>query len=529
MGRAGAPRRGRRRTALFLVLLVVASPVVAGVATGDEAPDLPDEFTASSSAAGFSFVQMKQPNPLPVGPGAFVTFDVPEVAGGLTGSSATARTSLVYPGPVVAGAPALLCTAGATPFCGQAAPPVVAEAEHPQKPDATLVTDGVSFRQPSVPVTTGAGSGEAHVTATSSTSTSELGAYRIAPPDPARKAILDALAATIGKLPGAKRVDDVSLFSIGGGRATQTIRPVGGGRVRTESSARIDDVHLLAGAVTIDSVTVSAFAVTDGDQVHEAGSTTSATGVLVGGFPATIGPEGFTINGAGDGGAGRQQLNGVARQVGDAVTMATRKLRLQVRDGAATKEADGGGAAADGVRLSLASTQLTDASPPQVPALCQVTGAVQDPLSSGGLALPPICAVPDLTGTSDSYDFVLGRAAVALTGQRFPSFDDGALGSSPTDVGGTALDVGSGGIGGIDGSITGDGPGPSGGSGRRPSVLGVHQPGFLQLEARWLGGGRAADRFGDVYLAVATLATLLLLSSRLALRATRTDFRKEAP
>ncbi|MCU1374116.1 MAG: hypothetical protein JWO68_1402, partial [Actinomycetia bacterium] len=469
-------------------------------------------------AAGLSFVQMKQPNPLPVGPGAFATFEVPEVAGGLTGSSATARTSLVYPGPVVAGLPALLCTAGATPFCGQPPPPVVAEAESPQKPDATLATDALSFRQPSVPLTTGAGSGEAHVTATSSTSSAELGAYRVAPPDPARKAILDALAATIGRLPGARRVDDASLLSFGGGRVTQTIRPVGGGRIRTESRSRIDDVVLLAGAVTIDSVTVTAFAVADGDQVHDAGSQTSAAGVLVGGFPATIGPNGFVINGTGDSGNGRQQLNGVARQLGDAVTMATRKLRLQVRDGNATREADGGGAAADGLRISLASAQLTDASPPQVPALCKVTGPVQDPLSAGGLSLPPICAVPDLTGTSDSYDFLLGRASVALAGQRFPAFDDSVLG--PVGTGGSALDVGAGGPPGIAGSA-----GPTATGGRR-SILRPPVPGFLQLEAKWLG---AADRFPDVYLAVAALATLLLLTSHVVLRSTRTALRKEAP
>jgi hypothetical protein len=279
--------------------------------------------------------------------------------------------------------------------------------------------------------------------------------------------------------------------------------------------------------VTIESVTVTAFAVADGDQVHDAGSRTSTAGVLVGGFPATIGPSGVVIDGTGDGGNGREQLNGVARQLGDAVTLATRKLRMQVRDGSATREADGGAAAADGLRISLANAQLTDASPPQVPALCAVTGAVQDPLSSGGLSLPPICAVPDLTGTSDSYDFLLGRASVTLAGQRFPSFDDGPLGSSPgSSIGpdGSAPGVGLG----LPADSVGGGSGP-GRSGGRRSILRPHQPGFLQLEARWLGGSRAADRFADVYLAVAGLAAFLLLTSRFLLRSTRTALRKEAP
>jgi hypothetical protein len=526
MGAPRARQRGRGRIALFGGLLLVASVVVAGVATGDEPANLPDDFNAAGSAAGLSFVQVKQPNPLPVGPGAFLTFEVPEVAGTLTGTAASARTSVVYPGPVVAGLPALLCTAGATPFCGQAPPPVVVEA-NAQKPDAALATDSVSFREPSVPVRTGAGSGEAHVTGTSSRSTAQLAAYAVSPPDPARKAILDALAATLGKLPGATRPADPSFLSIGGGTVTQSIAPAGRGLVRTEARARIGDVHLLAGAVTIESVTVTAFAVTDGDRVHDAGSTTSAAGVLVGGFPATIGPDGFAIAGAADGGAGRTQLNGVAAKVSDAVQTATRKLRLQVHDGVASRQPDGGGAAADGLRISLASEQLTDASPPQAPALCTVTGAIQDPLSSGGLSLPPICAVPDLTGTTDSYSFLLGRAAVSLDGQRFPSFDDVGLGPV-AGADGSGLDLGT--TTGGDLTSGGDlGPGARGG-GRRPgAVVGTDEPGFLQLEARWLGGSRAAGRFTDLYLAVAVLAGALLLASRLVLRLTRTEPRREAP
>jgi hypothetical protein len=521
MGRRGTSRRGRRLL-VALGLLALASPLVAGAALGEEPANLPDEFTATSSAAGFSFVQVKQPNPLPVGPGAFLTFELPEVAGNLTASSSTARTSLLYPGPVVAGLPALLCTAGATPFCGQAPPPVLAEADSPQKPDAALVTDGLSFRQPAAPVTTGAGSGEAHTTATSSTSRSQLGGYAVAAPDPARQAVLDALRATLGRIPGAKVDPDPALLSIGGATLVQTIEPVGHGELRTEAVTRISDVHLLAGAVRIDSIVVSAFAVTDGDAVHRTGSATKASGVLVAGFPASIGPDGFTIDGRGDGGAGRVGLNGVAEQVGQAVATATGKLRLEVRDGRATHDDDG--AAADGLRVSLANPALTDTSPPQVSALCTVTSAIQDPMSAGGLSLPPICAVPDLTGTADSYDFLLGRAAVTSSAQRFPAFDEGGSGVVP----GLGGDLG-GDLGAPTGIGTGSGPlGDAGG--RRPAALvDLRRPGFLQLEARWLGGSRAADRFADVYLALVGFATLLLLTSRVVPRFARTRFRKEAP
>lgn len=522
--------RRRHRVLPLAVVLTLLAPIGVGVATGQEDAGLPDELAAAASAAGVSFVQMKQPNPLPVGPGAFLTFELPEVAGGMTASASTARTSLVYPGPVVAGLPALLCTAGATPFCGQAPPPVVAEAQHPQTPDASLRTDGLSFREPSVPLSTGAGSGEAHVTATTSRSTAVLGEYRLGAPEEAQQAILDALRATLESIPGAKLAEDTALVAVGGGRASQTIEPAGEGRIRTEAVARINDVRLLAGAVTIDSVIVSAFSVTDGDTVRESGSKTSTSGVLVGGFPATIGPEGFSINGSGDGGQGRQQLNGVAGRIADAVATATQKLELEVRDGGASRD-DAGGAAADGLRISLSNAALTDTSPPQVAALCTVTGAIQDPISAGGLALPPICAVPDLTGTSDSYEILLGRASVTLTAQRFPD-----LGEGVGDLAGAAGDLGGslGGVGGGVGSSTGDGAAGSSGTGRGSSggrrgtsSVDPRQPGFLQLEAKWLGGARAADRFGDVYLALAGMATLLLLASRVVLRFTRTDFPKE--
>ena len=146
-------------------------------------------------------------------------------------------------------------------------------------------------------------------------------------------------------------------------------------------------------------------------------------------------------------------------------------------------------------------------------------------MSAGGLSLPPICAVPDLTGTTDSYSFLLGQASVSLDGQRFPGFD-GDLGLGATGIGSTGSDGIGPGAGDLAGTTVGDtGPGRSAGR----SVVDLRRPGFLELEARWLGGSRAAARFTDLYLAVAVLAGLLLLASRLVLRLTRTAPRREVP
>jgi len=59
--------------------------------------------------------------------------------------SASARSSLLYPGPAIAGYAALLCTAGATPFCGQGPPPMLVEANYPQHSDASLATNGIAL------------------------------------------------------------------------------------------------------------------------------------------------------------------------------------------------------------------------------------------------------------------------------------------------------------------------------------------------------------------------------------------------
>ena len=142
---------------------------------------------------------------------------------------------------------------------------------------------------------------------------------------------------------------------------------------------------------------------------------------------------------------GRAQLTGIAAVVSDAVATAVDKLDMEIRDGAATHTEDGTSAAADGIRIHLGNDALTEEAPPQVAPLCTVTDVVSDPLSDGGLILPPICAVPDVTGTTDTYDFVMGKASVYLIAQMFPSFGiDGDLGGD-TGLGGAFADADPGG------------------------------------------------------------------------------------
>ena len=506
---------GLRKIARVLAVAAVPFllvPLVGAVARGEDVPTLPDEFQAVASASGLSMISFKQPNPLPVGPGAFLTFEIPEVEGGLASDGSRARTSLVYPGPAIAGIHALLCTAGFPPSCGQSPPPVLAEAEWPRTKDAKLASDGFSFRDPSAPMSAGAASGEAHVTATSTTSSATLSATKVDAPDQMRQAILDALSQTLAHLPGAQRADDTSLFSYGGGSSVQRIFPEGSGKVRAEATSQINDIKMLAGAITIKAIKVTSWAVTDGTTVQDAGSATESSGVLVGGFPATIGPDGITLNGEKDNGQARQTLNGVAGQVADAVHTAIDKLAIEIRDGSSSHTEDRTSSAADGLRISLRNTRLTDTSPPQVAALCTVTSAVQDPLAEGGLRLPPICAVPDVTGTSDSYEFELGRAAVTLTAVMYPGLDDVTdLGS--TDQFGNPVS-GSGSVGSIGSS------GAGGGGRHRLVIPGIGRISFLAFEAKWLGN--LSDRLGILYLVIAGGVTLLILLTKLVLRASRT-------
>jgi hypothetical protein len=489
---------------------VLLLPIVATVAHSEDVAELPDQFQAVASASGLSMISFKQPNPLPVGPGAFLMFETPEVEGGLASDGSRARTSLLYPGPAIAGLNALLCTAGFPPSCGQAPPPILAEAEYPQHKDVRLASDNLSLRDPSAPMSAGAASGEAHVTQNSSLSTASLAGAKVDAPDPARQAIIDALDATLSSIPGVQRAPDTSLFSFGGSTSSQRIYPLDGGKVRTEATSLISDVKLLAGAVTIRAIKVTSFAVSDGDTVREAGSTTESSGVLVGGFPATMGPEGVTIDGQSDKGETRKALNGVAGQLADAVNMAIDKLHMELRDGSATHAEDNSSAAADGLRISLRNSRLTETSPPQVSQLCTVTSQIQDPIGEGGLRLPPICAVPDLTGTADSYEFELGRAAVSLTAELYPSFSDDVGDLGGTDAFGNP--VGSGGSG---PTVVGGGSG-SHGSRHRLVIPGIGPISFVAFEAHWLGD--ATDRFGALYLALFAGVVLLLLISKVVLR-----------
>ena len=517
--RPGGPTASRRVLGALVAATVVA--VSAAVASSQEAAELPDSFEGATASAGLSIVSFKQPNPLPVGPGAFITYEMPEVAGRLTTSSATARTSLIYPGPLVVGMTALLCLAGAEPFCGQPPPPVVAEAEYPNKPNAALASDGLQISEPSSPLTTGAGNGTAATTAQSSTSTAKLGRFRVEAPDEMRESVLEALAQTLAAFPGGAPVRDTSLLSIGGGTSTQTIAPAGNGIIRAEAHTLLNDVKLLAGAISIDSISVHSVVLSNGDGVQQAMSSTQTGDVLIGGFEGHIGPEGFVVNGSGDDGQLRDGLNGIAAQVSDAVNMAIDKLDIEIRDGAASRTPDGTSAAADGLVIRVSNRELTDTSPPQVSALCTVTDVVSDGFASQGLLLPPICAVPDVTGTKDSYAVVLGKASAVLAAQLFPDFD------TPIDPGtGLANDFGDEAPGGVgSGPSVGDDPGDFGSgapdvrSPRNPVNIG--QPSFLALEDRWLGGRRAANRFEDVYFAMLVLGAGLLAASRFVLRSAR--------
>lgn len=508
---------------------------VAASAEGVERQPVPDFYEAATAAAGISVVSFKQPNPLPVGPGAFMTFEVPEVAGGMNPGTVSARASVLYPGPLFVGLPALLCTAGVAPFCGQDPfGAVTAEAQHPQTPSAKVATEDLTTDDPSAPFSVRSGSGTAEATEQVSVADAEMGGYVVDAPDPARQAVLDALSATLGALPGgAPESPDSALIRIGGGRARQSIAPTGDGGIRAEAHNEISDISLLAGAIRIDSIVVDAYAVTDGEEIRESGSSTKTSGVTVGGFPASIGPDGIQIDGSGDDGEGRNQLGGVAAVVSDAVSTAVDKLDLEIRDGAATRAEDGSAAAADGVRIHLGNDALTEEAPPQVPEICTATDLISDPLSDGGLILPPICAVPDVTGTTDTYDFVLGKASVSLVAQMFPSFGDGGDPGGDTGLGAGFADPETGGSSPVFPSPTGGSegfspapPSSSGGStgsgGRETAaspVLDVRDPGFLAFERRWLGGDAAPGRLTQFYFALIVLGLALTVVSRFALRA----------
>jgi hypothetical protein len=507
---------------------LAASGAPATPVGGDETVTVPSFFEARTSAAGTSYTQFKSPNPLPVGPGAFFVAESPEAAGELSLSSGQARGSVFYPGPLFSGLPSLLCLAGVSPACDVSGFPTVAQAQHPGTPDARVVTDPMQYKDPASPVHFGVGEGVAHATDALDggvASHGRVGGWAVLPPSPAYDVILQALQATLGSIPGAKITPDPALVSVGSSTASERIVAVDGGAIRTEATAVIEDVRMLTGAVTIDSIVVTAAAVTDGEKVSKAVSSVRYGGVFVAGFPATIGPDGILLTGQGSKDA-FSQLNGAASAVAQAFAAATGKLRMELRSGTAEAHQTPGAphSSADGLLLTFGSSPLTDTSPPQPPAeLCAPINEAIGSLPPDFPRPPPICGVPDLTGTDDSYQVRLGRAAVLVEAQ---SFGDGGI---DLDLG--LDDLGTVAGSGDDGEFRGDGAlDDFAGSGddavvddtsSLPEVAsGPVEPGPS------LAGARLA-RFGEtfagvdlwqLYMAIALLSIGLASSSKLLIR-----------
>lgn len=500
--------------AVLLLVIVLTVPV-----EGAEAVQVPDIFEGSASAAGVSYTQFKSPNPLPVGPGAFFTAESPEAAGSLDGSSGEARGSIFFPGNLFTGLPALLCLAG-LPTCTVSGFPTVAQAKYPGHPDDRTATDPLQYKDPAAPVRFGAGDGTARArpaTEGGVWSEARLGGWEFLAPSAAHEAVLTALKSTLGKIPGVKLTPEPALVSVGSARVTQRVTPDKSGSMLAEATAVINDVHLLAGAVTIDSITVTASALTDGQKTTDAKSASRYGGVFVAGFPATIGSDGITLAGQSAPNA-FDALNGSALAIAQTVHTASGKLHMEIRSGTAAsyRTAQAPHSGADGLLVTFQNTALTDRSPPQPPSeLCGPVNKVQGSLPSNFPRTPPICVVPDVTGTADSYQIRLGRAAALMSAQSFEFFEDFAL-----DVG----DVGDDDVGSllISAPFTSSDFDGSFGSVVQGSQIGATEasPGFVPVartgfnEAKWLGNASLTS----LYLALAGLAIGLAAASKLLIR-----------
>ncbi|HUR77105.1 MAG TPA: hypothetical protein VMZ22_04090 [Acidimicrobiales bacterium] len=501
--------------AVFLVAVVPTVPV-----EGAEDVKVPDVFEGAASAAGLSYTQFKSPNPLPVGPGAFFVAEAPEAAGLLDASSGEARGSVMFPGALLAGLPALLCLAG-LPTCTVSGFPTVAQAKNPGHPDDRASTDPAQYKDPASPVQIGAGEGTAQArdaTEGGVSSEARLGGWKFLPPSAAHAAVLTALDATLGQIPGAKLTPDPALVSFGSARVMQRVTPQAGGAMLAESTALINDVGLMAGAITIDTITITASAVADGQKVTDAKSASRYSGVFVAGFPATIGPDGVKLVGQ----AGPNVfdgLNGSALAIAQTLQSATGKLHMEIRSGSARSDRtqQTPRSAADGLLITLDSAALTEQSPPQPPAaLCAPVNAAQESLPSEFPRTPPICVVPDVTGAADSYQIRLGRADARMSAQSFEFAADFALDTAePAGSTGdsflvappfanSGLDAG---FGSLVESASTDARGRS-----TPRMVPVAQA--LFNEARWLGNASLSG----LYLALALLCIGLAAASKLLIR-----------
>lgn len=518
--------KARRRLAVVaagcgVVVLFAAVPTVP--VDGAEAVKVPDVFEGAAAAAGVSYTQFKSPNPLPVGPGAFFVAEAPEASGLLDVSSGEARGSVFFPGALFAGLPALLCLAG-VPTCTISGFPTVAQAKNPGHPDDRAVTDPAQYKDPASPLHFGAGEATARArdaTEGGVSSEAHLGGWNFLPPSAAHDAVLSALESTLGQIPGAEITPDPALVSFGSARVTQRVTPAADGAMLSEATAVISDIGLLAGAVTIDSVTITASALTDGQKVTDAKSASRYGGVFVAGFPATLGPDGIMLIGQSAPNA-FDALNGSALAIAQTVQTAADKLRMEIRSGSAQSQrtALAPQSGADGILITLGNTALTDQSPPQPPsALCaplnEAYGAVQGSLPSDFPRTPPICVVPDATGTADSYQIRLGRASARLAAQSFQFADDFALdGGDVSDTGGDSFLVSA--------PFANAGIDPGSGTFVASENIGAAQSSsrFVPVaqalfnEAKWLGNASLSS----VYLALALLSFGLAAASKLLIR-----------
>lgn len=521
----------------LVVLLgaVLASPV--RVFGDDNGPPQPSFFQATATGGGVSYTHYKNPNPLPVGLGPFVNFQVPDVLGNLTTSESLARGSVAYPGDLIAGARGLLClSAGSPAVCDLPNFPTIAQADVPGGDADQTAETHTDLRDTDGAARIGAGKAEAHAKQSDSTSKATLGSWELLPaPGPAATVIKD-LADLFSALPGVTTVgSSLPVMSAGGGHTEQHTFLQDDGSVRSVVTSVLEDVHLLGGAVAIGSIKVTADVMSDGAEKNDASSAWSYADVTAGGFPAAIDETGIHLKGVSDNG----QLNSVADVVAQALSVAVDKLHMTFRPGAASKNVQPGdtSAAATGLVVAFGNRQLTDTSPPQLPAaLCRPVedargkvppvGVPPPPLGDPAVyvPVPPLCAVPDVTGTADDYTVELGSAAALLHAEPAYGKGEDLAGTGLLDTGSTdgsspdLLDVG----GGVTISAGGGSLGNVGRSfanGRLISRRGGGAETLAQQlfdEARFLGA--AADPLKSLYLALALMSVGLAFGSRSIVR-----------
>jgi hypothetical protein len=510
---------------------ILASPVQ--VFGDDNGPAQPSFFQATATGAGVSYTHYKNPNPLPVGLGPFVNFRVPDVLGKLTTSESLARGSIAYPGDLVAGYRGLLClSAGAPAVCDLPNFPTVAQADVPGGEAEQKAETHVDLRDTDGAARIGAGKAEARAEQSDSASQATLGSWELLPVPGHAATIVKDLSDLFSAIPGVETVgSSLPLVSVGGGHTEQHTFLQKDGAVRSVATSVLEDVHLLGGAVVIGTMKVTAQAVSDGAAINDASSTWTYSDVTAGGFPATIDETGIHLQGVSDDG----EVNSVADVVAQAISVAVDKLHMTFQPGGTSKTVEVGNtsAAASGLVVSFVNRQLTDTSPPQLPpALCRPVedargkvppvGVPPPPLGDPAIyvPVPPLCAVPDLTGTADDYTIELGSAAALLHAE--PTFADigedlGGVGTGDVDLTGSSspdsLDLG-------DGVTVSAGGGSLGGVGRSfaGGRLVTRRAGprsvAAQLfeEARFLGA--AAGPVKSLYLALALMSVGLALGSR---------------